>query len=114
MTLIANYLNRTVTVNGFTSSGTDGGGQPTGSFTSKGTLKARIDPKVQPDEVNGPDLNPVLSEYRAITALPVGFTLTERDQLVDGTDVYEILGIGSLDARAVAHHLELDLRKVTA
>jgi len=114
VTLIANYLNRTITVNGFTSSGTDGGGQPTGSFTSKGTIRGRIDPKVQPDEVNGPDLNPVISEYRAITLIPSSFTLTERDQLVDGTDVYEIIGIGQLDGRSVAHHLELDLRKVTA
>jgi hypothetical protein len=107
-------LNRTIEVTGFTSSGEDGGGQPTGSYTSKGTLKGRIDHKVRPDEVNGPDLNPVISEYLAITALPVGFEITERDVLTDGADVYEVLGHARMDGRSVAHHLEMDLRKITA
>ena len=113
MTLIANYLNRTLAVTGLSATGEDGGGQPTGSYTSKGNVRGRIDPKVRPDEVNGPDLNPVISEYLAITALPVGFELTERDLLTDGTDVYEVLGIAQLDGKSVPHHLECDLRKIT-
>jgi hypothetical protein len=107
-------LNRTIAVTGFTSSGEDAGGQPTGSYTSKGSVKGRIDHKVQPDEINGPDLNPVISEYRAFTALPSGFTITERDLLTDDSDVYEVLGIARLDGRSVPHHLEIDLRKLTA
>jgi hypothetical protein len=114
VTLIANYFNRTLAVTGFVSTGEDGGGQPTGSFTSKGTVRGRIDHKVRPDEVNGPELNPVISEYLAITALPVGFDITERDLLTDDTDVYEVLGIARLDDRVVSHHLEMDLRKITA
>jgi hypothetical protein len=114
VSLIANYYNRTLAVTGFTSSGEDGGGQPTGSYTSKGTVKGRIDHKVRPDEVNGPDLNPVISEYLAITALPVSFEITERDLLTDGAEVYEVVGMARLDDKVVSHHLELDLRKVTA
>lgn len=114
MTLIHQYLNRTLAVTGFTSSGDDGGGQPTGSYTSKGSVKGRIDHKVRPDEVNGPDLNPIISEYLAITALPVGFDITERDLLTDDSDVYEVIGIANLDDKVVPHHLEMDLRKVTA
>ena len=68
---------------------------------------------MRPDELNGPDLNPVISEYVAITALPVGFDITERDLLTDGSDVYEILGIAQLDNKVVPHHLECDLRKIT-
>lgn len=106
-------LNRSLTVNGFTSTGTDGGGQPTGAWASKGSVKGRIDPKVRPDTINGPDLNPVISEYLAITAIP-SFTITERDHIVDGSDEYEIVGFASLDDRAAAHHLEIDLRRITA
>lgn len=113
MTLFAGYLNRSLEVTGFTSSGSDGGGQPTGSYTSKGTIRGRVDHKVRPDEVNGPDLNVVISEYLAITALPVGFEVTERDLLTDGADVYEVLGIARLDDRVVSHHLEMDCRKIT-
>ena len=107
------YLNRTITVNGFTATGTDGGGQPTGTFGSKGTVKGRIDPKVRPDELNGPDLNPVLSEYLAITAIP-SFDITERDQMVSDGDTYEVVGVAILDGKAVPHHLEIDLRRVVA
>lgn len=114
MSAFTGLLNRTIVVSGFTSSGEDGGGQPTGSFASKGTVKGRIDPKVRPDEVNGPDLNPVISEYLAITALPVGFTINERDTLTSDSVTYEVLGIASLDGRSVAHHLEIDCRRLTA
>lgn len=113
MTLFAQYLNRTIDVTGVTESGTDGGGQPTYTSASKGTVKGRIDPKVRPDEVNGPDLNPVISEYLAITALPVGFEITEADTLTSDGRTYEVLGVASLDGRSVAHHLEIDLRRIS-
>ena len=113
MSAFVGLLNLSIQVNGFTQTSTDGGGQPTGSFASKGTVRGRIDPKVRPDEVDGPDLNPIISEYLAITALPVGFTITERDTFTVGSDVYEVVGIGELHGRAVAHHLEIDLRKIT-
>lgn len=106
---------RTLTVNGLTQSGTDGGGQPTYTSATKGTVKGRIDPKVRPDEVNGPDLNPVISEYLAITTIPSGFTITERDTITDeDSTVYEVVGIGPLYGATSLHHLEFDLRRVTA
>jgi hypothetical protein len=114
VSVFVGLLNRTLAVTGFSSSGSDGGGQPTGSYTSKGSVKGRIDHKVRADEINGPDLNPIVSEYLAITELPVGFEITERDLLTDSADVYEVLGIARLDGRAVSHHLEMDLRKITA
>lgn len=114
MTLIHQYLNRTLSVTGFTSSGEDGGGQPIGSYTEKGTVRGRIDPKVRPDELNGPDLNPVISEYLAITALPIGFDITERDLLTDDSTVYEVVGFASLDDKVQPHHLEIDLRRIVA
>lgn len=113
MSLFANYLNRTITVNGFTVTGTDGGGQDVGTVASKGTVMGRIDPKVKPDEVNGADLNPVISEYLAITALPSGFEIVESDTLTSDGDTYEVLGVASLDGRSAAHHLEIDLRRIT-
>lgn len=113
MSAFQGLLNRTLDVGGWTESGTDGGGQSTGSFSSKGTVRGRIDHKVRPDEVNGPELNPVISEYLAITALPVGFDITERDTITDGSEVYEVLGYARLDGRAAPHHLELDLRRIT-
>lgn len=114
MSAFTGLLNRSLLVTGFGATGEDGGGQPTYTSSTKGTVKGRIDPKVRPDEMNGPDLNPVISEYMAITALPVGFTITERDTLTSDAAVYEVLGIASLDGRAAAHHLEIDLRRVTA
>lgn len=114
MSAFTGLLNRTIAVTGFTSSGDDGGGQPTGSYTSKGTVRGRIDPKVRPDELNGADLNPVISEYLAITALPTGFSITERDVLTADAIAYEVLGVAELHGRAVAHHLELDLRRIAA
>ena len=115
MSAFLGLLNRTITVTGLTDTGqTDGGGNPIYTTSTKGTVKGRIDPKVQPDEVNGPDLNPVISEYVAITAMPVGFTIGERDTMTAGSVAYEVLGIAELHGRAVAHHLEIDLRRVTA
>lgn len=114
MSAFLGLLNRTITVTGFTVTGEDGGGQPTGTFGTKGTVKGRIDPKVRPDEVDGPDLNPVISAYVAITALPSGFTITERDTMTSDGVSYEVLGTATLDGRLVAHHLEIDLRRVAA
>lgn len=115
MSVFAGMLNRTITVTGLTDTGTtDGGGNPIYTEATKGTVKGRIDPKVQPDEVNGPDLNPVISEYMAITAMPTGFSISERDTLTSDSAVYEVLGIAELHGRSVAHHLELDLRRITA
>jgi hypothetical protein len=107
-------LNRSIAVTGLTDTGTtDGGGNPIYTTASKGTVKGRIDPKVRPDEVNGPELNPVISEYLALTALPVGFSIGERDTLTADGQAYEVLGIAELHGRSVAHHLEIDLRRVT-
>jgi hypothetical protein len=106
-------LNRSITVNGFTATGEDGGGQPTGTIASKGTVLGRIDPKVRPDEVNGPDLNPVISEYLAITAIP-SFDITERDTMTSEGETYEVLGVAVLDGRSLPHHLEIDLRRIAA
>jgi hypothetical protein len=114
VTAFFGLLNRTITVNGLTETGTDGGGNPIYTSASKGTVKGRIDPKVRPDEVNGPDLNPVISEYLAITAMPDGFTISERDTMTaDGVE-YEVLGTAVLYGRSAAHHLEIDLRRVAA
>lgn len=115
MSAFTGLLNRTITVNGLTDTGTtDGGGNPIYTTGAKGTVKGRIDPKVRPDEVNGPDLNPVISEYIAITAIPSGFSIGERDTLVANSVTYEVLGVAELHGRANAHHLELDIRRVTA
>lgn len=114
MSTFSGLLNRTITVNGLTATGTDGGGQSIYTSASKGTVKGRIDPKVQPDELDGPELNPVVSKYLAITALPAGFTIGERDTLTSDSAVYEVLGVAELHGRASAHHLELDLRRITA
>lgn len=105
-------LNKTIIVSGVTQTGTDGGGQPIYSTTAKGTVLGRIDPRVHAEEVNGPDLNPVISDFLAITEIP-SFSIIERDTAVDDTGAYEVLGVATLDARAFAHHLELTLRKVT-
>lgn len=113
MSAFTGLLNRTITVNGWTETGTDGGGQSTGSFGSKGTVKGRIDPKVTPDEVDGPDVNPIISAYVAITAIP-GFTISERDTMVADGVTYEVLGLATLYGRSIPHHLEIDLRRVTA
>ena len=114
MSAFIGLLNRSIAVTGLTSTTTDGGGNPIYTSSSKGTVKGRIDPKVRPDEVNGPDLNPVISEYLAITALPVGFSIGERDTLTADSQAYEVLGVAEMHGRSVAHHLEINLRKITA
>lgn len=112
MSAFAGLLNRTITVYGMNETGTDGGGNPIYTETSKGTVKGRIDPKVRPDEINGPDLNPIISEYLAITAIP-SFTITERDVMTANSVEYEVVGVATLDGRSAAHHLEIDLRRIT-
>ena len=114
MSAFTGLLNRTLTVSGLTQTGTDGGGQPIYTEAPKGTVKGRIDPKVRPDELDGPDLNPVISAYLAITAIP-SFSITERDLITDddGTE-YEVVGLATLYGRVNPHHLEIDLRRVTA
>lgn len=115
MSAFIGLLNRTFTVTGLTDTGTtDGGGNPIYTSASKGTVKGRIDPKVRPDEINGPDLNPVISEYLAITAMPSGFSIVESDTLTADSAVYEVLGIAELHGRSNAHHLEIDCRRITA
>ena len=113
MSLFLSRLNKTITVTGLTQTGTDGGGQPTYTPSTKGTVRGRIQPKIRPDEVNGPDLNPTISEYLAITALPDGFTITNADTLTADGRTYEVLGEGELDGRTGAHHLELNLRRIS-
>ena len=113
MSLFLSRLNKTITVTGLTQAGTDGGGQPIYTEASKGTVRGRIDPKVRPDERNGPDLNPTISEYRAITALPDGFSITTQDKLTSDSQTYEVLGVAILDGRSAAHHMEIDLRRIT-
>lgn len=114
MSLFRSRLNHTLTVAGLTQTGTDGGGQPIYTSADKGTILGRIDPRVRPEEVNGPDLQPVISDYLAITALPSGFSITERDTISDENGAYEVLGVATLEGRIDAHHLEITLRKVTA
>ena len=113
MSLFLSRLNKTITVTGLTQTGTDGGGQPIYTETTKGTVRGRIDPKVRPDEVNGPELNPTISEYRAITAIPDGFTISTADKVTASSQTYEVLGVAILDSRAAAHHMEIDLRRIT-
>lgn len=113
MSLFLSRLNKTITVTGLTQTGTDGGGQPIYTETPKGTVRGRIDPKVRPDEVNGPDLNPTLSEYRAITSMPSDFSITTADTLTANSESYEVLGVAVLDGRVGSHHMEINLRRIT-
>lgn len=112
MSLFLSRLNRTLSVTGLTQTGEDGGGQPIFTEASKGTVRGRIQPKVRPDELDGPDLNPVISQYLAITALP-SFTITTDDKLVDGSDTYDIVGVATVDGRTGPHHMEIDLRRIS-
>jgi hypothetical protein len=112
MSLFLSRLNRTITVTGLTQTSVDGGGQPIFTEASKGTVRGRIQPKVRPDELDGPDLNPVISQYLAIIALP-SFTITTDDKLVDGSNTYDVVGVATLDGRSASHHMELDLRRIT-
>ena len=112
MSLFLSRLNKTITVTGLTQTGTDGGGQPIFTEASKGTVRGRIQPKVKPDELDGPDINPTISQYLAITELP-SFTITTADTLTVGADSYEVVGVATLDGRSAAHHMEIDLRRIT-
>jgi hypothetical protein len=112
MSLFLSRLNKTITVTGLTQTGEDGGGQPIFTEASKGTVRGRIQPKVRPDELDGPDLNPVISQHLAITALPT-FTITTDDKLVDGSDTYDIVGVATVDGRTGPHHMEIDLRRIS-
>jgi hypothetical protein len=62
VSLFTSRLNRTLTVSGYTQTSVDGGGQPVFTEAEKGTVRGRIDPKVKPDEMDGPDVNPVISQ----------------------------------------------------
>ena len=119
MSLFQSRLNKTLAVYADTVTGEDDYGQPTSSETLKGSVRGRIDPRGgsgrdATEVVNGPDLNPVISDYIAITELPSGFTLVERDTITDENGGYEVLGVATFDGRTEAHHLEISLRKVTA
>jgi hypothetical protein len=103
-------LNKTLAVWRLTQTGTDPGGQPIYSDAQIGTLAGRIDPRVQPVEMNGPDLNPVIADYLAITELG---DVHERDYVVDENGAYDVLGVATLDGLSDAHHLEINLRKVS-
>lgn len=112
-------LNKVIAVSGRTKTGTDGGGQPIYTFALKGTVLGRVDPRGgrgrdAAEVVNSPDLNPVISDYTAITELPAGFEIDERDTLSIAAGDFEILGVATLDGRIAAHHYEIALRKVVA
>lgn len=117
MSLFLSRLNRVVTVVGRTRTGEDAGGQDVWADVTRGTLRCRIDPqggrgRDAGEVVNGPDLNPVISDFLAVTELPSGFEVVERDTLTDDTGAYEVLGVATLDGRANAHHLQLTLRRI--
>lgn len=108
-------LDLSLVVTGLVDTGeTDGGGNPIYTTTTKGTVDGRIDPITRPTEVNGPDLNPVIAEYLAITALASGFSIVESDTLTGDDGVYEVLGVHTLHKRSGPHHHEINLRKITA
>lgn len=117
MTTFSALLNKTLVVVGRAQSGEDAYGQPTWSDVTRGTVRGRVDPKSgrgrsTAEVINGPDLNPVISDFVAITELPNGFEIEERDTLTDDTGAYEVLGVASLDGRTAAHHLEINLRRI--
>lgn len=117
MSAFIGLLNRTITVNRLTDTGTtDGGGNPIYTEAAVGTVRGRIDPvnDLTPDEREGTNVNPIINRFIAITTIPSGFTIGERDSLVSDGVTYDVLGVTSLDGRSVAHHLEIDCRKVTA
>jgi hypothetical protein len=112
-------LNKVIAVSGRTKTGTDGGGQPIYTIGLKGTVLGRVDPRGgrgrdAAQVINGPDLNPVISDYLAITEMPVGFTVSPRDEISILTDDFEVISVDPLDGRVSAHHLEIALRKVAA
>lgn len=117
MSTFTGMLNKTLTVTGVTQTGEDGFGQPIFGAVQRGTIRGRIDPqggrgRDGGEVVNGPDLNPVISDFLAITELPSGFEVRERDTISDETGAYEVLGVATLDGRVSPHHLQITLRRV--
>jgi hypothetical protein len=116
MSTFTALLNRTLTVTGRTQNGEDAWGQPVWDEVVRGTVRGRIDPQggrgQQNEVVNGPDLNPIISDFLAITELPSGFEILELDTITDDTGAYEVLTVASLDGRYAAHHLQINLRRV--
>jgi len=114
---LAALANKTLAVYGLVKTGDDAYNQPIYTETLKGTVRGRIDPRGgrgrdAAEVVNGPDLNPVISDFQAFTELVSGFELVERDTLTDDTGAYEVLGVATLDGRVNAHHLEISLRRI--
>lgn len=113
----ASLTNKTLAIYGLVKTGDDAYNQPIYIETLKGTVRGRIDPRGgrgrdAAEVVNGPDLNPVISDFVAFAILPSGFELEERDTLTDETGAYEVLGVATLDGRTNAHHLEVALRRI--
>ena len=118
MSTFTALLNKTLVVTGYTQTGEDGGGQPIFDEVERGTIRGRIDPnggrgRDAGEVVNDANLNPVISDFTAITELPSGFDVLERDTIVDDTGAYEVLGVASLEGRLAAHHLEIKLRRIS-
>lgn len=116
MTFSATF-NQALAVYGRTQTGEDGGGQPIYADVLRGTVLGRVDSKGgrgrnTTEVVNGPDLNPVISDFSAYTDLPSGFSIIERDTLVDDTGAYEVLGVLTSHGFSEPHHLELTLRRI--
>jgi hypothetical protein len=116
MSTFTALLNKTLTVNGRTVTGEDAWGQSTVTSPLRGTVRGRIDPQggkgQQNEVVNGPDLNPIISDFLAITELPSGFEIVELDTITDDTGAYEVLSVAKLDGRLLPHHLQINLRRV--
>jgi len=117
VTTFTSMLNKTLVVVGRTQTGEDGGGQPIWDDVTRGTIRGRVDPNGGRGQnvgevVNGPDLNPIISDFTAITELPAGFSVLERDTLTDDSGAYEVLGVAELDGRLSTHHLEIKLRRI--
>ena len=110
-------LNQVITVQGRSQTGEDGGGQPIYEDVLRGVVAGRINARGgrgrnTQEVVNGPDLNPVISDFEGFTDIPAGFDILERDTVTDDTGAYEVLGVSVVDAFTQAHHLELSLRRI--
>lgn len=110
-------LNAVITVQGRSQTGEDGGGQPIYADVLRGTVAGRISARGgrgrnTEEVVNGPDLNPVISDFEGFTDIPVGFEILERDTVTDDTGAYEVLGVSTVHAFSEPHHLELSLRRI--
>lgn len=117
MSTFTSMLNKTLLVTSYTQTGEDAFGQPVWADVERGTVRGRIDPqggrgRDGGEVVNGPDLNPVISDFLAITELPAGFEIVERDTITDEDGAYEVLGVAHLDGRVSTHHLQITLRQI--